>query len=277
MSDRSESDDPYYTLAQTGPYAAKIGSALITMVEPHLGHEAAYNRWYEDDHFNAGAMAFPWLFAGRRWVATVPYQKLRYPKDSAIAQPVEAGKYISTYWITDGQFESQMRWAVGTNHRLFADGRVFMERDHTFTSFQRYRGVVYRDATGPRDVHALDYPYRGLVLEVIDSPDAATCEQMLAWLLTERTPAAGASAALGTIFQPMPLPADKQPYVKDVEGIDTRLTILWFTDDDPADVWSEFSGVGDRVAATGLGRVELMAPFIPTLPGTERYVDQLRG
>ena len=86
MSDdrRELSDDPYYTLAQTGPYAAKIGSALITMVEPHLGHEAAYNRWYEDDHFNAGAMAFPWLFAGRRWVATVPYQKLRYPKDSAI-------------------------------------------------------------------------------------------------------------------------------------------------------------------------------------------------
>ena len=67
------SDDPYYTMAQTGPYAAKIGSALITMVEPHPGHDAAYNRWYEDDHFNAGAMAFPWLFAGRRWVATVPY------------------------------------------------------------------------------------------------------------------------------------------------------------------------------------------------------------
>jgi hypothetical protein len=99
---------------------------------------------------------------------------------------------------------------------------------------------------------------------------------MLQWLLAERAPAAGASAALGTIFQPMPLPADKQPYVKDVEGIDTRLTILWFTEDDPAEVWSEFSGIGERVAATGLGRVELMAPFIPTLPGTERYVDQLR-
>ncbi|MCU1504791.1 MAG: hypothetical protein JWM12_4145 [Ilumatobacteraceae bacterium] len=57
----------------------------------------------------------------------------------------------------------------------------------------------------------------------------------------------------------------------------TRLTMLWLTDDDPADVWSEFSGVGDRVAATGLGRVELIAPFIPTLPGTGRYVDQLSG
>ena len=32
-------DDPYYHLAQTGPYAPEIGSALITMVEPHVGHE----------------------------------------------------------------------------------------------------------------------------------------------------------------------------------------------------------------------------------------------
>ena len=270
------SDDVYYTLAQTGPYAAKIGSALITMVEPHPGHDAAYNRWYEDDHFNSGAMAFPWLFAGRRWVAPVAYQKLRYPADSAVAQPIEAGKYISTYWITDGQFEAQMRWAVGTNHRLFADERVFLQRDHTFTSFQRARGVVYRDASGPRDVHALDHPYKGLVLEVIDSPDPAACEQMLQWLLTERVPAAGSPAAMGTIFQPMPLPADKQPYVKDVEGVDTRLTILWFVEADPKDIWAEFVGVGDQVASSGFGRVELMAPFIPTLPGTETYVDQLR-
>ena len=114
------------------------------------------------------------------------------------------------------------------------------------------------------------------MLEVIDSPDAASCEQMLAWLVAQRVPAAASSTAIGTVFQPMPLPADKQPYVKDVEGIDTRLTILWFTEDDPMDIWGEFAGAGERVAATGLGRVELMAPFIPTLPGTEQYVDQLR-
>ena len=72
----------------------------------NVGHERAYNRWYEDDHYNAGAMAFPWMWAGRRWVAPVPYQKVRYPADSAIAQPLEAGKYISTYWITDGQYEN---------------------------------------------------------------------------------------------------------------------------------------------------------------------------
>lgn len=270
-------DDPYYHLAQTGPYAPVIGAALITMVEPHVGHEHAYNRWYEDDHYNAGAMAFPWMWAGRRWVAPVPYQKVRYPADSSIAQPLEAGKYISTYWITDGQYEHHLRWAVGTNHRLFADERVYLERDHTFTSFQRYRGPIYRDADGPRDIHALDYPYGGLVVEVIDAPDADAREQLLEWLGRERVPRTGSPVAMGTVFAPMPLPADKQPYVKDVEGVDTRLTVLWFTEGDPLDAWDEFAGAGDLITASGLGRVELMAPFIPTLPGTDRYVDELRA
>ena len=270
-------DDPYYVLAQTGPYAPEIGAALITMVEPHVGHEHAYNRWYEDDHYIAGAMTFPWMFAGRRWVAPVRYQAVRTPADSAIAQPVETGKYIATYWITEGQYENHLRFAVGTNHRLFADGRVFMQRDHTFTSFQRYRGPIYRDAEGPRDIHALNYPYGGLVLEVIDSPDAQRREQMLEWLRSERVPAAGSPVAMGTVFQPMPLPGDKQPYVKDVEGVDTRLTILWFTEGDSLDAWAEFADAGERVASTGLGRVELLAPFTPTLPGTNTYVDELRA
>lgn len=272
------SDDTYYDLAKTGPYAARIGSALITMVEPHVGHESAYNRWYEDDHFNAGALAMPWMFSGRRWVAPVPYQRLRYPADSAVAQPVEAGKYFSIYWITEGRYDDHIRWTVGTNQRLLADGRVFLERDHTFTSFQEYAGPIYRDATGPRDIHALEYPYQGLVLEVIDAPDKASRDKLVAWLKRERVPAPDAPVALGMIFLPMPLPADKQAYVKDVEGVDTRITVLWFTEGDPADGWdATFGTVGDEVAATGLGRVELMAPFIPTLPGTETYVDQLRA
>jgi hypothetical protein len=30
------------------------------------------------------------------------------------------------------------------------------------------------------------------------------------------------------------------------------------------------------VTESGLGRVELVAPFIPTVPGTDTYVDRLR-
>ena len=112
---------------------------------------------------------------------------------------------------------------------------------------------------------------------MIDAPDADAREQLLEWLGRERVPPTGSPVAMGTVFAPMPLPADKQPYVKDVEGVDTRLTVLWFTEGDSLDAWDEVAGAGDLVTASGLGRVELMAPFIPTLPGTDRYVDELRA
>ena len=85
--------DAFYTdVPSKLNHEVAIGGALITMVEPHLGHEKGYNRWYEDDHFYAGAMCMPWMMAGRRYVATRDLQLLRYPEDSWIAQPVTAGR-----------------------------------------------------------------------------------------------------------------------------------------------------------------------------------------
>ena len=140
----------YAELAAVGPYGVRPGHALITMVEPHPGHEYAYNRWYEDDHYYAGAMAMPWMYSGRRWVATRDLQLLRYPEKSAVAQPVTAGCYLSTYWITEGRYDDHMRWTVGINNRLNRDGRVYQDRTHVFTAFQDHEATVYRDgAAGP--------------------------------------------------------------------------------------------------------------------------------
>ncbi|WP_424213221.1 hypothetical protein ACN20G_14695 [Streptomyces sp. BI20] len=269
----------YGRLAAVGPYGVHPGHALITMVEPHPGHEYAYNRWYEDDHYYAGAMAMPWMFAGRRWVATRDLQELRYPEKSAIAQPVTAGCYLSTYWVTDGRYDEHMKWTVGINKRLNRDGRVYQDRTHVFTSFQDHEATVYRDgAAGPRDFHALDHPYAGLVLQVIDAEDEAGRAELLEWLRARALPRriAGSPVAMVTIFRPTPLPGDRMTYVKQVEGVDTRLTLLWFLQVDPRDCREHFGGLDEEVAESGLGRVELVAPFIPTVPGTDRYVDQLR-
>ncbi|WP_369214301.1 hypothetical protein [Streptomyces flavofungini] len=256
------------------------GHALITMVEPHPGHEYAYNRWYEDDHYYAGAMAMPWMYAGRRWVATRDLQLLRRPEKSAVAEPVTAGCYLSTYWVTEGRYDEHMKWTVGINKRLNRDGRVYRERRHVFTAFQDHEATVYRDgAAGPRDFHALDHPYRGLVLEVIDAEDAGRRAELLAWLRSRDLPRAlaGSPAAMVTVFRPTPLPGDRMTYVKQVEGVDTRLTLLWFLQEDPCACWEAcFAGREEAVAESGLGRVELLAPFIPTVPGTDLHVDELR-
>lgn len=279
MTDDTRSED-YAELAALGPYGPGFGHALITMVEPHPGHEYAYNRWYEDDHFIAGAMAMPWMYAGRRFVATRELQLLRYPEKSAVAQPVTAGCYITVYWITAGRYADHMRWTVGINKRLNRDARVYHDRTHVFTAFQDHAATVYRDgAAGPRDVHALDHPYAGLVVEVIDAESAEQREELLEWLRARHLPGrlGGSPAAMVTVFKPTPLPLDRMSYVKQVEGTDTRLTLLWFLQRDPGEVWNEhFTGLDEEVAAAGLGRVELVAPFIPTVPGTDTYVDRLR-
>ncbi|MFF8972256.1 hypothetical protein [Streptomyces sp. NPDC014995] len=279
MSEETRSET-YAELAAVGPYGVHPGHALITLVEPHPGHEYAYNRWYEDDHYYAGAMAMPWMYAGRRWVATRDLQLLRHPDTSAVARPVTAGCYLSTYWITAGRYDDHMRWTVAINRRLNRDARVYRDRTHVFTAFHDHEATVYRDgAAGPRDVHALDHPYAGLVLEVIDTESPARRAELLEWLRTRHLPErlAASPAALVTVFRPTPLPGDRMTYVKQVEGVDTRLTLLWFLETDPGDCWQpHFAGLGEAVAKSGLGRVELAAPFIPTVPGTDRYVDRLR-
>ncbi|MGW7515284.1 hypothetical protein ACWGJ2_06775 [Streptomyces sp. NPDC054796] len=270
----------YAELAAVGPYGVRPGHALITMVEPHPGHEHAYNRWYEDDHFIAGAMAMPWIYAGRRWVATRTLQLLRYPEDSAVAKPVTAGCYLSTYWITEGRYDEHMKWTVGINKRLNRDNRVHQERTHVFTSFQDHEATVYRDGdSGPRDFHALDHPYRGLVMQVIDAESPERCGELAAWLRDTHLPERlkGSPTAMVTLFRPTPLPGDRMSYVKQVEGVGTRLTLLWFLEQDPRECWEAwFTGLDESVAGSGLGRVELVAPFLPTVPGTDTYVDELR-
>lgn len=270
----------YGELAAVGPYGTHPGHALITMVEPHPGHEYAYNRWYEDDHYYAGAMAMPWMYAGRRWVATRELQLLRYPGESAVARPVTAGCYLSTYWITDGRYDDHMKWTVAVNKRLNRDGRVYRDRTHVFTAFQDHEATVYRDgAAGPRDLHALDHPYRGLVLEVLDAQEGDGRGELLEWLRAKELPRslAGSPAAMVLAFSPTPLPVDRMSYVKQVEAVDRRLTLLWFLEADPRECWEDlFKGRGERVAQSALGKLELSAPFIPTIPGTDTYVDELR-
>jgi hypothetical protein len=55
-----------------------------------------------------------------------------------------------------------------------------------------------------------------------------------------------------------------------------RVFITFFIDGDVREIWPEhFAGLGDELAATGRCRTLMVAPFIPTVPGTDTYTDQL--
>ena len=111
-------------------YPVRVGSALITMVDPHPGYEKAYNRWYERDHFYDGCMVGPWMYAGSRWVAPRWLKDLRWPTDDeTVARPPTAGSYVSIYWVEEGHHKEHFDDWAGPNVRgLYANGRGFAER-----------------------------------------------------------------------------------------------------------------------------------------------------
>ena len=151
--DRTPADRSVYErLALHLPNDIGIGSALITMVEPHEGLEYEYNRWYEDDHFFSGAMHGPWVYAGRRWVAPRALRDLRPDVDEPAFEPPDAGCYISLYWSTPGHEDDTERWSfLAMAEALMPHGRGFPQRDHVYTAFHHYRFGVVRPGRRPHE------------------------------------------------------------------------------------------------------------------------------
>jgi hypothetical protein len=51
---------------------------------------------------------------------------------------------------------------------------------------------------------------------------------------------------------------------------------MYFLDADPAGTWAEeFAGLDQAIAASGVATLVWASPFIPTIPGTDTYTDQL--
>jgi hypothetical protein len=249
------------------------------MVEPHPGHERAYNRYYEDDHYYSGAMAGPWVLSGRRWVATRALQRLRYPSDSPILEPLTAGCYLSLYLHSEGHVDDVVRWARTTmDEQLYPKGRGFPNRTNVYTSYCKFEFGVNRDQGTPlKAQHVLDHPFRGVVLEVVEPPTAIARGAWVTSLKEEVIPRRllQASAAIVLAFSARPLPPSRTvPNVLPVAGAGHNLNLLWFLEHEPEAIW-ELHRQRARDVGTP-GRLLLSAPFRPTLPGTDMFVDELR-
>lgn len=278
MIDEKATLEDYARLPRIGPIASALGKALISLIEPTLGHEREYNRWYEDDHAIISAYACPWIFAGKRWVATRVLRDMRTPAKSAVAEPVDQGCYLATYWIIDGRYDEFLAWGRSlVAERLLPEGRMKPPRKHVFTNDHDYLGAVYRDAAGPRDIHALSYNFSCLGLQIIDADPATGRDALARWLINDHIPsvlkADGCLAMMALLFAATPPLKPRES----VDWYDRRLTVLWFIEASPEYVWDGlFATQADSIATSGLGRVELCAPFVPVVPGTDVYVDELR-
>jgi len=255
----------------------QVGSMLLTIVDPEKGHEAAYNRWYERDHFYAGCMIGPWLFAGSRWVAPRTLKNLRFPEPSPLVKPtVKAGSYMAMYWVHAGHHDEWNQWGNKQAHWLYQNGRGFNQRTHVHTLLYTLDWVHYRDADPVPLALALDHRYPGLVTVATERAEGVPQERLDAWLRETYLPKflPGSPVASCSVWSGIPQ-GNAPMAIPKVENIGQLDLHLYFVDRPAADAWDRFRDLARDVEGSGLARVIFASPWLPTVVGTDTYADQL--
>ena len=257
----------------------QIGSMLLTLVDPHRGHEVAYNRWYERDHYYAGCLVGPWLFAGSRWVATRELKDLRLSDGRGeVANPVDKGSYVAIYWVLEGKDEEHWKWAGEQVHWLYTHGRGFAERSHAHTVLFDYRTTAYRDADPVPVQLALDHGYPGIAMIATDR--ARGVDEDALHRFTAGSPALAPDSPIAQISSWRPQPRNEITGNAPMDlgtgtGGPERTMQLAFLEGDPRIAWERVADYARSIDASGLGRVCFAAPFFNAAAGTETYTDQL--
>jgi hypothetical protein len=251
-------------------YPVKVGTFLFTMVEPHPGHEVAYNRWYEHDHFYSGCLVGPNVFAGDRFVATRRLKDLRSTAENDMTPDPLTGSYLAIYWWLKDTDDETNRWNVDNVKELHQQGRMYAERDHIHTLLYSMRWNVQKDPAGCTIDLALDHGYPGLVVVAGDVAEGHTHDEVEAMA----QPWGPELVASGTVI---PL-ADDAPadVVRAAAGPD-RFLQLHFLDHDSAEGWEEgYARIGEQIEASGLAHHVWTGPWQQTNFGTDDFTGDLR-
>lgn len=254
-----------------GPNDPGLGHALISTVEPDRGFGSAYSRWLDDYHFFDGVMHAPWVFSGRRWHAPEEMLRLRHPDPSPVVSPVEAGRYLNTFWIVPGRLADYLDWAASPDVPKVEDEAVRQHRTHVYTAFHDHVGTVASSEHVPSGQFSLIDPAPGLVLQTFDAPDREARRALQSFLLDDHLPAriiGNPHIMSATLFAPASPPSGLKPEViaaaNRVSNDGTRVTVVWFLATDPRNVWDDhFADRSDPVADAGVGTTTLVAPFLP--------------
>ena len=256
-----------------------LGHAIFALHDPHRGHEVAFNRFYERDHQFVALFA-PWTMGTQRWVATRALKDLRIgardASNTPFDLPIDRGSFLTTFFIQDGKLEEQQRWVADYSTDLEADGRTFQDRDVMTATTYDLVGEQRRDDDGVPAELVAQHPFDGLVWTIVERDQERSLDEVRERLLATLGDALEGSPVATTLaFTPLP----KLPWwpaaAPEVPGVGDRLVLAHYLDTPPEECWERLAGLRDTIDATGIARTLLVAPFVPTVPGTDRYCDEL--
>ncbi|MBV8462001.1 MAG: hypothetical protein JO368_01810 [Acidimicrobiales bacterium] len=262
----------------------RLGTMLYTLVEPHRGHEVAYNRWYERDHFYAGCQIGAYNFAGARFVATADLKARRVPSpgtpqpDAGPVADTAIGSYLGVYYVLAGHHDEWNRWAVDQVNLLHAAGRMFEHRDHVHTGLYRFEWEHRRDPDGVPAELTLDHRFPGLASVFVEASGAGGADAVARLYREELLPELLPGSAVATVlaFTPLPLLADAPGDVPRDMTAGARTLFFFFLDDRPDEAWEGLLGrQQEALGDAGVGRISFASPFLATVPGTDTYTDRL--
>jgi hypothetical protein len=247
---------------------------LFTMVDPHRGREVDYNRWYEGDHFYATTVG-PGVISGSRYVCTRDLKELRLIGDQSIIPSREAGSYLALYLLSDAKEFNE--WGAVNTHHLHDAGRIFNERQHIHTLMYTLEWWSNGGPDGVTPEIALDHPFSFLITEFISSIDPSNADDDVHRIATHYVPAVqeetGASLTLG--LSPVRLLDDAPTDVPRAEGMEnTYLQLHFYDEGSPEVAMNALDKMFEPRQAEAL-TLRFASPFIPTVPGTDKYAGEL--
>jgi hypothetical protein len=260
-------------------YPIQLGSAIMTLVDPHRGFEVEYNRWYERDHFYGAVTLGPEVLTGARFVARRQEKSLRR-MEGGLAGP-DTGTLLSLYWMV-GDGAEHRAWSTKNVAWLKSQGRMSSDREVPWAFHLQYAWGEQRDPDGVPPELALDHRFPGLAVAVAEAAEGHTAEELGDWYRRSCAPlllSGDSSVSLCLAWYPQWIndPMRAVPGGDDPASRTARwLLLVWFLDVEPAKPWPALADIHEEgVRASGLGRPLWASPFIAAVAGTDTYMHEL--
>lgn len=260
--------------------AIDLGSIQASFVDPHRGFEVSYNRNYE--RFTCLAMVHvgPECYASGRFVARAQEKATRRLR--GIDLDKLEGTLLNVYWM-EGDGSKQDEWSAVNTPRLGALGKRNFNRELLASFNCRSVWSYRRSENGVPAQLALEHHYPGFAMALSVPADGHSTQDLSQAYFADGAPqimskVGELATCVGSI--PYHTRADNRPGLPQGEANPVKLVqlhhlVTFYFLEAPPDVcfdalmdahegWLDESGVGAPVWASS---------FVPTVPGTDTYMD----